>query len=137
MPSPGCLWLMHNTGTGHTEQRLVKGTGVSSHPLPGFGSIPPELRAPQESSRVTHMVWFLSRVDSKVAFEGLQVPEARAADLAGVRLLPGVDEHVSTEVGHLRGVSPRSELPAAYFMYLFVYGFQQRARTTCFDFSNP
>lgn len=83
------------------------------------------------------MVWFLSRVDSKVAFEGLQVPEARAADLAGVRLLPGVDEHVSTEVGHLRGVSPRSELPAAYFMYLFVYGFQQRARTTCFDFSNP
>lgn len=83
------------------------------------------------------MVWFLSRVDSKVAFEGLQVPEARAADLAGVRLLPGVDEHVSTEVGHLRGVSPGSELPAAYFMYLFVYGFQQRARTTCFDFSNP
>lgn len=47
------------------------------------------------------MVGFLSRVDSKVTFEGLQVPEACAADLAGVRLLPGVNEHVSTEVGHL------------------------------------
>lgn len=52
------------------------------------------------------MVRFLSRVDSKVAFEGLQVPEARAADLAGVRLLPGVDEHVSTEVGHLDESGP-------------------------------
>lgn len=48
------------------------------------------------------MIGFLSCVDSKVAFEGLQVPEACAADLTGVRLLPGVNEHVSTEVGHLQ-----------------------------------
>lgn len=48
------------------------------------------------------MIRFLSCVDSKVTFEGLQVPEACAADLTGVRLLPGVNEHVSTEVGHLQ-----------------------------------
>lgn len=48
------------------------------------------------------MIRFLSRVDSKVTFEGLQVPEACAADLTGVRLLTSVNEHVSTEVGHLR-----------------------------------
>ena len=60
------------------------------------------------------MIRFLSCVDSKVTFEGLQVPEACAADLAGVRLLPSVNEHVSTEVGHLERAalgedSPRDE----------------------------
>lgn len=55
----------------------------------------------KKQTRITHMIWFLSCVDSKVTFEGLQVPEACATDLAGVRLLPSVNEHVSTEVGHL------------------------------------
>lgn len=60
------------------------------------------------------MIGFLSRVDSKVTFEGLQVPEACAADLTGVRLLPGVNENVSTEMGHLERAalgedSPRDE----------------------------
>lgn len=52
------------------------------------------------------MIRFLSCVDSKVAFEGLQVPETCAADLAGVRLLPSVNEHVSTEMGHLDKSGP-------------------------------
>lgn len=77
---------------------------VSSQPL-RLGSIVPQakLRFPTtKKSRATHMIGFLSCVDSKVTFEGLQVPEACAADLTGVRLLPSVNEHVSTEVGHLQ-----------------------------------
>lgn len=57
------------------------------------------------------MIWFLSCVDSKVTFEGLQVPEACAADLAGVRLLPGVNEHVSTEVGNLERTALGEDSP--------------------------
>jgi len=49
------------------------------------------------------VVGFLPRVDAHVALEGLQVAEVRAADLAGVRLLARVDEHVGAEVGHLDG----------------------------------
>jgi len=105
--------------------RLAKGTRMlqpaqANAPvfcqLPRFVSILPQprLRAPPKRSRVTHMIGFLSCVDSKVTFEGLQVPEARAADLAGVWLLPGVNEHMSTEVGHLERAalgegSPRDE----------------------------
>lgn len=77
------------------------------------------------------MVGFLSRVDSKVTFEGLQVPEARAADLTGVRLLPGVDEHVSTEVGHLQRAdlgqdSPREDgIPLGARVPLWEWDFSQ------------
>lgn len=51
------------------------------------------------------MIGLLSRMNAHVALERLQVAEVRAADLAGVRLLSGVDEHVGTQVGHLMGVS--------------------------------
>lgn len=61
---------------------------------------------PKKPMSVTHMIRFLSRVDSKVAFEGLQVPEACAADLAGVWLLPSVNKHVSTKVSHLEKAAP-------------------------------
>lgn len=47
------------------------------------------------------MIGLLSRMNAHVALERLQVAEVRAADLAGVRLLPGVDEHVGAQVGHL------------------------------------
>lgn len=57
------------------------------------------------------MIRFLSCVDSKVTFEGLQVPEACAADLAGVRLLPSVNEHVSTEMGHLERATLHEDNP--------------------------
>lgn len=57
------------------------------------------------------MIRFLSCVDSKVAFEGLQVPETCAADLAGVRLLPSVNEHVSTEMGHLERAALHEDNP--------------------------
>lgn len=52
------------------------------------------------------MIRFLARVDSKVAFEGLQVPETCATDLTGVWLLPSMNEHMSTEVGHLDKSGP-------------------------------
>jgi len=73
----------------------------------GFVSIP----IPEERRLVTHMIRFLARVDSKVAFEGLQVPETCATDLTGVWLLPSMNEHMSTEVGHLRESSPRLGYP--------------------------
>lgn len=57
------------------------------------------------------MIWFLSCVDSKVTFEGLQVPEACATDLTGIRLLPSVNEDVSTEVGHLERAVPGEDSP--------------------------
>lgn len=94
--------------------RLAKGirmlqpacaNALLSSQLLRLGSIVPQpkLRFPTtKKSRATHMIRFLSCVDSKVTFEGLQVPEACATDLTGVRLLPGVNEHVSTEVGHLQ-----------------------------------
>lgn len=107
--------------------RLVKGievlqpahvnAPVSSQP-PRFGSIlpQPQLRAltKKQTSRITHMIRFLSCVDSKVTFECLQVPEACATDLAGIRLLPSVNEHMSTEMSHLERAalgenSPRNE----------------------------
>ena len=47
------------------------------------------------------MVGFFARVDAHVALECLEVAEVCATDHAGVRLLPGVDQHVSAEMGHL------------------------------------
>ena len=47
------------------------------------------------------MVGFFARVDAHVALECLEVAEVGATDHTGVRLLPGVDQHVSAEVGHL------------------------------------
>lgn len=49
------------------------------------------------------MIRLLPSVNAHVALERLQVAEVRAADLAGVRLLSGVDEHVGSQVGHLVG----------------------------------
>lgn len=48
------------------------------------------------------MVRLLSRVDSQVALQSLKVPETGATDFTGIGLLASVDEHVGTEVGHLR-----------------------------------
>lgn len=79
------------------------------------------------------MIGFLSCVDSKVTFEGLQVPEACAADLTGVWLLPGVNEHVSTEVGHLQRAalsqnSPREDgIPLGARVSLWEWGSAQTA----------
>ena len=47
------------------------------------------------------MVGFFSRVDAHVALECLKVAEVCATDDARVGLLPGVDQHVSAEMGHL------------------------------------
>lgn len=57
------------------------------------------------------MIGFLSCVDSKVTFEGLQVPEASAADLTRVGLLPGVNEHMGTEVSHLQRAAQGQHSP--------------------------
>lgn len=106
---------------------------TSSQP-PRLGSIftQPKLRFPTtKKSRATHMIRLLSCVDSKVTFEGLQVPEACAADLTGVRLLPGVNEHVSTEMGHLQRAalgqdSPREEgIPLGARVSLWEWGSAQ------------
>lgn len=85
------------------------------------------------------MIRLLSCVDSKVAFEGLQVPEACAADLTGVRLLPGVNEHVSTEVGHLQRAhlgqdSPREDgSPLGARISLWEWGFSQISFLTSWE----
>lgn len=47
------------------------------------------------------MVRLLSRVYAQVALQRLQVAEARSADLAGIRLLPRVDQHVGAQVSNL------------------------------------
>lgn len=97
---------LNEAGKGHRDAAtsLCKCPGVLPVPEAWQHCPPAQAEIPhhQKKSRVTHMIRFLSCVDSKVTFEGLQVPEACAADLTGVRLLPGVNEHVSTEVGHLQ-----------------------------------
>lgn len=119
----------HEAGKGHRDAA----TSLCECPL-RIGSIVPQpkLRFPTtRKSRATHMIGFLSCVDSKVTFEGLQVPEARAADLTGVRLLPSVDEHVSTEVGHLQRAdlgqdSPREDgIPLGARVSLWEWDFSQ------------
>jgi hypothetical protein len=57
----------------------------------------------------TYMVRFLSCVDAQMALQSLKVPEASATDFTGVRLLSSVDEHVGTEVGHLKGSTAQRE----------------------------
>lgn len=56
----------------------------------------------------TYMVGLLSSVNAHVALERLQVAEVRAADLAGIRLLSGVDEHVGSQVRHLLEATAKS-----------------------------
>lgn len=48
------------------------------------------------------MIGFLSRVDAQVALQCLQVTEASPADFTGIRLLAGVDQHVSAEMSNLK-----------------------------------
>lgn len=48
------------------------------------------------------MVGLLSRVDAQVALQRLQVTEACSTDLTWVRLLAGVDQHVSAEMSNLK-----------------------------------
>lgn len=60
------------------------------------------------------MVRFLSRVDTQVALESLKVPEAGPTDFAGIGLLPSVDEHVGTEVGHLKRSTGIKTLPLGW-----------------------
>lgn len=90
-------------------------SNAAASPSEWFGVFPPlglvSIPIPEERRLITHMIRFLARVDSKVAFEGLQVPETCATDLAGVWLLPSVNEHMSTEMGHLRESSPRLGFP--------------------------
>lgn len=90
-------------------------SNAAASPCERFGVFPPggfvSIPIPEGRRLVTHMIRLLARVDSKVAFEGLQVPETCATDLAGVWLLPSVNEHMSTEVGHLRESSPRLGFP--------------------------
>lgn len=50
---------------------------------------------------VTHGVRLLSCVNAQVALQGLQVTEAGAAGVAGVRFLPRVDQNMGPEVGDL------------------------------------
>lgn len=47
------------------------------------------------------MIRLLSSMDPHVTLERLEVAEVRSTDLAGVWLLSGVDQDVSTEVGDL------------------------------------
>ena len=67
----------------------------------------PHLPAPPRPASghkgLTHMVRFLSCVDSQVALQSLKVPESGATDFTGIGLLASVDEHMGTEVGHLHG----------------------------------
>lgn len=49
------------------------------------------------------MIRLLSCVDAHVALERLKMAEVRPADLAGVRFFSGMDQHMSTKVGHLEG----------------------------------
>lgn len=42
-------------------------------------------------------------MNAHVALERLKVAEVSAADLAGVRLLSCVDQHMGAEMGHLEG----------------------------------
>lgn len=51
---------------------------------------------------LTHRIRLLSGVDAQMALQGLQVAEAGAAGVAGVRLLTCVDQDVGPEVGHLQ-----------------------------------
>lgn len=69
---------------------------------------PPEPAAGHE--RLTYMIRFLSRVDSQVALQSLQVPETGATDFTGIGLLSSVDKHVGTEVGHLKGRAKHERL---------------------------
>lgn len=50
---------------------------------------------------VIALIWFLSCVNAGVTLQSLQVTEAGAAHLTGVRLLSRVDQDVGTEVCHL------------------------------------
>lgn len=47
------------------------------------------------------MIRLLSRVNAHVALQRLKVAEVSPADLAGVRLLSCVDQHMGAKVGHL------------------------------------
>lgn len=50
---------------------------------------------------LTHGVRLLAGVNAQVALQGLQVAEAGATGVAGVRLLPGVDQNVGSQMGDL------------------------------------
>ena len=50
---------------------------------------------------MAHLIGLLSCVYALVTLQGLQVTETRAAHVAGVRLLSGVNENVGPEVCHL------------------------------------
>lgn len=54
-----------------------------------------------DSVFLTHSVRFLSGVDTQMALQGLQVTEAGATGIAGVRFLSCVDQNVGPEVGDL------------------------------------
>lgn len=50
---------------------------------------------------LTHSVWLLSSVNAQMALQGLQVAEAGATGVAGVRLLPCMDQNVGPQMGNL------------------------------------
>lgn len=54
---------------------------------------------------MTHGVRLLSGVNAQVALQGLQVAEAGAAGVAGVRFLPRVDQNVGPQMGNLAAVT--------------------------------
>lgn len=49
----------------------------------------------------THGVRLLSGVNAQMALQGLQMAEAGATGVAGVRLLPSVDQDVGPQMGNL------------------------------------
>lgn len=55
-----------------------------------------------DSVFLTHSVGLLSSVNTQVALQGLQVTEAGATGMAGVRLLSCVDQNMGPEVGNLK-----------------------------------
>lgn len=59
------------------------------------------VRYDSDSVFLTHSVRLLSGVDAQMALQGLQVTEAGATGVAGVRLLSCVDQNVGPEVGDL------------------------------------
>ena len=106
-----CWWRRRVSGAGEGAADSCGGSG-------GRTSRTGEQWGPQIKKRATDKIFFdfsllfkkkkipysvrlLSGVNAQVALQGLQVAEAGATGVAGVRLLPRMDQDVGPEVGNL------------------------------------